>query len=107
MSDLEVFDSSLTLPEDFSYLVKPLHDGVQVYIRFPNGYGLSIVRHMYSYGSASGQWEAAAIRFNSNEWRDWDFIGRTEHLPGFEFDDVRGWLIESDIDELIMLVADL
>jgi hypothetical protein len=94
-----------SIPMDYTF--KPLHDGIQILFRFENGKGLSVVRHQYSYGGSSGLWEAAPVEFSNEGWNGWEFIGQSDCLPGFVYDDVKGWLHPSDIDELIGMVADL
>lgn len=89
------------------YLVKSLHDGVQFLIRFANGAGVSVVRHSGSYGFHSDLWEAAPILFDDNINGDWDFIGMAFELPGFNSDDVRGYLTPTDVDEILAMVASL
>lgn len=37
-------------------------DGIQAIKFFPNGYGLSVVKHVYSYGYKDGLYEAAVIK---------------------------------------------
>lgn len=38
--------------------------GPQKVYRFPNGYGASVIRNPGSYGSGSGLWELAVIKFH-------------------------------------------
>ncbi|KAI4218579.1 MAG: hypothetical protein L6R40_008767, partial [Gallowayella cf. fulva] len=76
-------------------------------VRFPNGFGASIVRHDFSYGGASGLWEAAPIKFLSERIRHWEFVGQDMGLPGFDNDDVRGWMTEQDVDEFLIMVESL
>lgn len=37
--------------------------GLQYVFKFPNGYGASVVKHHYSYGSDKDLWEVAVLRF--------------------------------------------
>ena len=46
------------------YLVppkEPAFPGKAGGIQFPDGYGASVVSHLYSYGGTEGLWELAAI----------------------------------------------
>lgn len=106
MNDI-VVSQSFTPVEGMTFDIRQLNDGIQIRFRFPNGRGVSVVRHSFSYGADSGLWEAAAIEYNSDEFQNWHFIGLSMNLPGFESDDVRGWLSESDVDEIISMVAAL
>lgn len=99
---------AFTPVKGMSFDIRPLHDGIQVLFRFPNDAGVSVVRHSGSYGSHHGMWEAAPILFFSDSWDKWDFIGKAFDLPGFaDRDDVRGWLSEIDVDEILNMVANL
>ncbi len=104
---MEIVISHNALTANAEILVQPLRDGTQVMIRFANGYGLSVVRHSMSYGGNSGMWEAAPIRYTSTNLREWEFCGQEKCLPGFDYDDVRGWLNPSDVDEIATQVAQL
>lgn len=42
--------------------------GIQYFHFFPNGYGVSIVRHQSSYGNRAGLWEMAVLKGNEDEW---------------------------------------
>jgi hypothetical protein len=42
------------------------HDGIQYIFQFDNGYGASVVRHKYSYGSEKGRWELAVLDEQGN-----------------------------------------
>lgn len=56
------------------YIVKAHHlelqKGFQVVIRFPSGYGASLVKHSFSYGAI----EIAVIKFNSKNNEDWKIV---------------------------------
>ena len=94
-------------PDGTEYEVRDLNGGVQVMIRFANGFGASIVRHAYSYGFDRGLWEAAPVKFTAPGLGPWEFVGQSMDLPGFEHDDVRGWMDETDIDEFLGMVKSL
>ncbi len=107
MTDLAIPDN-FNLAVGTTYIVKPLGDGIQILIRFPNDAGVSVIRHSGSYGSTSGLWEAAPILFVDDEWENWEFIGLAFNLPGFSGrDDVKGWLTAQEIDEIMTMVAAL
>jgi hypothetical protein len=93
--------------QGMQFKISSLNNGIQVLIRFPNGAGVSVVRHDLSYGGNQGLWEAAPVMYLGEGW-EWDFIGQAFDLPGFaDRDDVAGWLTESDVDAIIEMVANL
>ena len=79
-------------------LIRELNGGTQQLYRFDNGYGASVVRHEFSYGSESGLWELAVLKFIGPDIDNYvlvydtpityDVIGR---LP---YDEVEGLLNE-------------
>jgi hypothetical protein len=95
----------ITVP--YEYTIKPLHDGVQVLIRFYNGAGASVVRHSGSYGYESELWEIAPILFQTDIHSNWEFIGQALDLPGFSYDDVQGWLQPFEVDQILSMIAAL
>lgn len=44
-----------------------VHQGIQYLHFFPNGYGVSIVKHSFSYGNKQGLWEIAVLEGNEDE----------------------------------------
>ncbi len=76
-------------------LEHPIHSGIQRLYRFGNGYGASVVRHSFSYGSDEGLWELAVIRY----------LGENERFvlvyDTSVSDDVIGHLSETDVNELL------
>lgn len=70
-------------------LTKPLNGGVQMLYRFSNGYGASVVRHSFSYGSAQGFWEIAVIKWSGE---DFEIVYDTPIT-----NDVIGYVPESEI----------
>ena len=76
-------------------LVDEDHDWGHHYIfRFPNNYGASVVRNPASYGNAQGLWEMALIFFDEDG--DWDLTYERD----FD-DDVKGYLTDNDVIELL------
>ena len=65
-------------------------DGDQWKFHFANGFGASVVRHGYSYGSENGLWELAVIGTD----------GRLAYDTPIT-DDVIGWLTEERVSELL------
>lgn len=76
-----------------------VNGGVQHLAFFPNGYGVSIVKHDYSYGNKDGLWEMAVIKGNENEWK------LTYETP--VTDDVLGHLSEDEVNEHVNQVIAL
>ena len=63
---------------------------------FPNGYGISIVRHEHSYGSSKGLWEAALLEGKDLHYRDDVFHG-----------DVAGYLTPTNVQKCVEQVMAL
>ena len=52
-----------------------------LWYEFPNGYGISIIRHEYTYGASEGLWEAALLKDDTISYRDDIFDNSVEgHL---------------------------
>jgi hypothetical protein len=109
MSEIEIGNSGLAiagsdLTVGTQFVVKT-DFGIQVVIRFPNDYGLSVIQNPFT----RGKWESAPIRFvrDGLDFESWEFCGQDKGIPGFEFDDVQGWMSPSDVDSLASLVARL
>ena len=73
-------------------------EGVHGVVRFKNGYGLSIVRHSYSYGGDKGLYELALLKIGTlkgaSQENDWDIVYNEE----LGYSDVRGWMSEEDVE---------
>ena len=76
-----------------------INDGVQYLTFYPNGYGVSIVQHKYSYGGNIGLWELAVIKGTEEEWD----ICYTTPITN----DVLGYLEEAEVDELLIKIEAL
>jgi hypothetical protein len=72
---------------------KSIHGGTQYLAFFPNLYGVSIVKHDYSYGNKDGLWEMAVIKGNEDKWK------LTYETP--VTDDVLGHLSEDEVNEYV------
>ena len=72
---------------------KDLPDGSGIYSRtmFENGYGVSVIRHKYSYGGADGLYELAVLDTN----------GEIDYDNTVAEGDVHGYLTEDDVTELL------
>jgi len=68
-------------------------NGVQHVFKFQNGYGASVVRFRYSYGSEKGLWELAVVSFDGEGWH----INYETPITG----DVIGHLTESKVAQLL------
>ena len=73
------------------------YNGVQCRIQFDNGYGASIVRHNYSYGGKEGLYELAVLDGN----------GKLHYDNPVANGDVRGYLNESEVTELLKQIQEL
>lgn len=73
------------------------YNGVQCRIQFDNGYGASIVRHNYSYGGKEGLYELAVLDDN----------GKLHYDNPVANGDVRGYLKESEVTELLKQIQEL
>lgn len=83
------------------YLVskKPLNGGISYRFRFENGYGASVVKHRYSYGSLRDLWELSVMK-----WSD----GVLNHCYDTEItDDDIGYLTDENVRELLQKIKDL
>lgn len=81
------------------FFSRPLHSGIQYLGFFPNGYGVSIVNHEFSYKGNSGNWELAVIIGNTEKFE------LTYETP--ITDNVLGWLSDDDVNEICIKVSEL
>ena len=78
---------------------KPLWNGVQAIMFFPNGYGVSVIKHQYSYGGDRGLWEIAVLKGTEDNWNicyDTDIT-----------DDVLGYQTDQDVTDVMCRVQEL
>jgi hypothetical protein len=73
------------------------YKGIQCRIQFDNGYGASIVSHNYSYGGKEGLYELAVLDEN----------GKLHYDNPVANGDVRGYLNESEVTELLKQIQEL
>ena len=84
--------SNLSIGQEY----QPWNGGHSWKFYFPNGYGLSIVKHSFSYGRGEDLWELAVLRHeNGNNVQ----LFPDNPIVGFDTtgDDVVGWLTEKDL----------
>lgn len=71
-----------------------INGGIQKIYKFDNGYGASVVRHLFSYGGAQGLWEMTLLSFDDLSWR-------ITYREDFANGDVAGYLSDKDVLELL------
>ena len=79
-----------------------LHGGNQMIMRFPNGYGASVVQHSGSYGHENNLAELAVIKFYGPGDLDWHLCYETEVT-----NDVIGHLTKEECIELFGRIKNL
>jgi hypothetical protein len=84
---------------------RSIHDtGTQYLVRYPNGYGASIVKHKFSYGGDKGLWELAVTKYKDNEAPLNHFeICYNTPITG----DVLGHLKDDEVNELLEQIKNL
>lgn len=80
--------------------VRNFYGGSQRIVRFANGFGLSVVRHMYSYGYDQGKFEIGLIKFGLDCPADGFRL-----VYNHTFQDVKGYLSEDDVEEWCKTVS--
>lgn len=80
--------------EDLKF--KPFHNGVVGVMMFDNGYGVSVVKHDYSYGGREGLYELAVLDSEGSLTYDTEITG-----------DVLGYLTPEDVSQYMIMVQDL
>lgn len=84
------------------YLVsaRECYGGIQYVFRFNNGYGASIIKHLFSYGHEDDLWEIAVIKFDGDE---------TSHIcyDTELTDDVIGYLSDEEVRSYLEKIKEL
>lgn len=80
----------------FEEMVSPLMSGKRARIHFPNEFGASVVSHTMSYGGKDGLYELAVL-FQDDIHYDNPVAGG----------DVRGYLTEDEVTELLIQIQQL
>lgn len=84
---------------------RPAHGtGEQYLVRYPNGYGASIVKHEFSYGGSKGLWELAVTKYKNSE-TPLDSFGLCYDTP--ITGDVLGHLKDDEVNELLEQIKNL
>ena len=78
---------------------KPVNGGIQYKAFFDNGYGVSIVKHPFSYGGNLGLWELAVLKGNADNW--------TLCYDTPITSDVIGYLEEDEVNKIVKDVKEL
>lgn len=94
---LELMDSDFKTFKDIKFeMMDSFYDGVRSNTMFDNGYGISVVRHRYSYGGPSGLYEIAILDSDGN---------LTYNTP--ITNDVIGYLTPKEVTEIMIKVQEL
>ncbi len=81
---------------EFESMVSPLMKGKKTRVHFKNGYGASVVCHDFSYGGKDGLYELAVLFDNELHYDNPVANG-----------DVRGYLTEEEVTELLIQIQNL
>lgn len=94
---LELMDSDFKTFKDIKFeMMDSFYDGVRSNTMFDNGYGISVVRHRYSYGGPSGLYEIAVLDSDGN---------LTYNTP--ITNDVIGYLTPKEVTEFMVKIQEL
>lgn len=78
---------------------RPVNGGIQYEAFFPNGYGVSVVKHEFSYGGRLGLWELAVLQGGADDC--------TICYDSPITDDVIGHLTEEQVDGIVTVIQEL
>ena len=78
---------------EFEIMTSPLMSGKKCRVHFENGWGASVVSHTFSYGGREGMYELAVL-FEDELHYDNPVAGG----------DVRGYLTEEDVNDLLIQI---
>jgi hypothetical protein len=94
---LEIVESKHLIFKDLKFVpTEPFLDGIKSSLHFENEYGVSVVRHKYSYGYGLGLYEMAIMN------KDNDIVYNTPVT-----NDVLGYLTENDVSNYMIKVQRL
>ena len=93
MIEAKVFTGDHPKFEDLEFTPVPLMEGVQARIKFPNGWGASVVKHRGSYGGLEGLYELAVLDDEGNLSYDTPITS-----------DVEGWLPPFKVSYLLQKI---
>lgn len=94
---LELMDSDFKTFKDIKFeMMDSFYNGVRSHTKFENGYGISVVRHSYSYGGSSGLYEIAVLG------EDGDITYNTPIT-----NDVIGYLTPKEVTEIMIKIQEL
>ena len=94
---LELMGSNFKTFKDIKFeMMDSFYNGVRSHTKFDNGYGISVVRHSYSYGGSSGLYEIAVLG------KDGDITYNTPIT-----NDVIGYLTPKEVTEFMVKIQEL
>jgi len=80
--------------KDLEFKEHPMHDGIVARMFFENGFGVSVVRHDFSYGGKDGLFELAVL----------DNSGEIHYDNPVAHGDVVGYLRPEDVTDAMSLI---
>lgn len=87
------------MSEITNVIVRGLNGGTQTLVFYSNGYGASVVKHLWSYGNAQGLFEIAVLIWDVDDWE----ICYTTDIT----DDVLGYLTDADVADVLQKIRNL
>lgn len=84
--------------KNFTSRSRPIDGGIQYINFFPNGYGVSVVRHDFSHTN-DNTWELAVLKGNADKW---NLCYNTPIT-----NDVLGYMSDDEVNETCIAIANL
>jgi hypothetical protein len=102
---MNVLSPVILANNDYVVRAEEILGGIAVEFHFPNGWGLSVIRHSGSYGNKRGEglFEAGLLKRTSDDWH----FAKNSGVDKFDNSGIQGWLSVEDIDRLIIITLNL
>lgn len=86
---------------------RQIHDGVQYLFKFPNNFGASVVKHMWSYGSGHGLWELAVVSYYEEDGTEYFELQYDTHITNDVIGSLSNEEVEIYLNQIMVLAPDV